>query len=160
VPRPRRRLRLKRLALPVALLVALSAAVLTPGAFAGAKFATAYDPTHHAAVTSDTIHIYSFRWLLARSPVMAGYGAPSRLDGHGLLRERLLWSPSCKLFHRGCIRSIKVRFALTRRINCSAQEIYGNGSVYSRLYVRPLPYDAARPWRELGHYHAVVKADC
>jgi hypothetical protein len=146
-------LRLKKIALPVALLAAASAAVFVPGAFAGSRGATAYDPTHHAAVTSNTIHLLSFRWLVARSQLTVG--TPLRvLEGHGVLHELPARWRSCK-YSGICPRSTKVHFKLTRTRGCLAREVFG--SVYSHLYVRP--YGATR-WRELPHYHDVVRADC
>ena len=146
-------LRLKKLALPVALLIAASAALFVPGASAGSKSTTTYDPTHHAAVTSSTIHLFSFRWLVARSPLTVG--TPLRvLEGHGVLHGLPAGWRTCKSTGV-CPRSTKVHFKLTRPRGCSARQVFG--AVYSQLYVRP--YGATR-WRELPHYHAVVAADC
>jgi hypothetical protein len=140
---------IKKLLLPVALLAVVSAAALASSAFAGGKGVTTYDPARHAAVTSYTIHLYSFRWLVARTQLTVGL-SPDVLKGRGVLHETLFCSP----LHR-CIRSTKVQFKLAHPRACPARDIFG--AVYSHLYVRP--YGATR-WRELLHYHSTVAKDC
>ena len=144
--------RLKTIVLPVALLAAVSAVLFVPSAFAGGKGATTYDPMYHAAVTSNRINVYSFRLLVARTPLAIG-SVPAELRGHGLLVEQH-FNPACHRIHR-CVTWTRVQFKLTRPIGCLRQEVVG--AVYSHLYLRP--YGVPR-WRELSHYQDVVAADC
>jgi hypothetical protein len=143
-------LRLKKLALPVALLVAASLSTLASTAFAGSKPPMTYDPTAHAIETTAVIHIYSFRWLtMGRT---TGYVLNWAVIAKGTL------SQDCTVpwrHNHQAICSTAVSYKLADPRPCLAVT---NLRVWSHLYVRP--YGTTRPWRELGHYHDVFAADC
>ena len=151
-------LKISKLLPRVCLLAAAALAVSAPGAFAGHKWPireSAYDPVHHAAVTTQDIGLYSFRWLHARTPLsIVPLFQQGTLRSHGVLAERKPNSPLCQIMHH-CIQRTNVGIRLTHLIFCPAREI--SGFVYTHLYVRPLGQSR---WHELPHYHDVVVADC
>jgi hypothetical protein len=142
------RLRLKKIALPVALLAAASLSILAASAFAGAKPAVTYDPMTHAIGTTNVIHIYSFRWLTTGRTT--SYLAGSYMTGKGTL------SHTCTVPWRNhqAVCSTAVTYKLVGQLPCLALT---DLKVWSHLYVRASGQTA---WRELGHYHDVVAADC
>ena len=140
-------LRLKKLSHPTTLVLAalVLSCIAASSALAGSKaaFGKPWDPTHHAVATNDTIHVYSFRKLVRKSSHLA----VSIITGGALLKQRC-GSASTRHW---CATT--VAYELTGVIGCGQ----GGPAVWAHLYVRT---SRQTTWRELGHYHDVVKTDC
>jgi hypothetical protein len=114
-------MRLVKPVLLVCVLAAVTVAVVAPGAFAGAKpiQVTVYDPAHHVAVPHRQVDLYSFRWLIARTPLRTVRFAPGPgpLLSHGSLVERKPNRPSrCHGTKRSCLTRTRVWIRFTHLI--------------------------------------------
>jgi hypothetical protein len=139
-------LRLK-ISIPAVLVAALAlSGVAAMSAFAGHKFGgtQTWDPTRHAVAAGDTIHIFSFRRLVIESRNLGN----TELTGNAKLQNRC-GPPSARNW---CATGVRYKLA----IMMSCGHLFGE-DICAHLYVQASGQTA---WRQLGHYHDVVAADC
>jgi hypothetical protein len=137
-------MRLVKPVLLVCVLAAVTVAVVAPGAFAGAKpiQVTVYDPAHHVAVPHRQVDLYSFRWLIARTPLRTVRFAPGPgpLLSHGSLVERKPNRPSrCHGTKRSCLTRTRVwiRFTHLMAARCARSQGWSTRVCMSAYAARP-----------------------